>query len=59
MIYTSSFRNVAITQDEKYLISGSWDKTILVWNVIKREKFIKFGYKIIEYALMDEAYSAE
>ena len=59
MIYTSSFRNVAITQDEKYLISGSWDKTILVWNVIKREKFIKFGYKIIEYALMDEAYSGE
>ena len=43
--HTSSVNSVAISQDGKYLISGSDDTTIKVWNLEeRREEFTLTGH---------------
>ena len=34
--HTSSIVTLAVTRDNKYIISGSWDKTIRVWNLLQK-----------------------
>ena len=42
--HTSSVWAVAVTNDNKYVISGSDDKTIKIWNLLQKreEEFSKF-----------------
>ena len=43
--HTSSVRTVAVTSDNKYIISGSHDKTIRIWNLLqKRQETVFRGH---------------
>ena len=36
--HTSSVWTVAVTSDNKYIISGSLDKTISIWNLLEKRQ---------------------
>ena len=36
--HTSSVLTVAVTSDNKYIVSGSLDKTIRIWNLLEKSK---------------------
>ena len=47
--HTDSVVTVVATSDNKYIISGSWDKTIRIWNLLEKrqETFFYFNESII------------
>ena len=43
--HTNYVRTVAVTRDNKYIISGSEDKTIRIWNLLeKRQETVLQGH---------------
>ena len=36
--HTSLLNSIAVTSDDKYMISGSYDKTIRIWNLLERRQ---------------------
>ena len=43
--HTSWVSSVVVTSDNKYIVSGSWDKTIRIWNLLeKRQETVLQGH---------------
>ena len=38
--YTSSVSSVAVTSDNKYIVSGSWDNKVRIWNLLEKNKIL-------------------
>jgi WD domain, G-beta repeat. len=41
-------QTVAVTKDNKYIVSGSYDKTIRIWNLLekKQKAFLNFDFPV-------------
>ena len=46
--HARSVRTVAVTRDNKYLIFGSNDKTIRIWNLLKKHKKVFYKDILVE-----------
>ena len=51
--HQGSVSSVGVTNDNKYIISGSLDKTLRVWNIIgrKQEALISFDQNVLTLKL--------
>ena len=40
--YSKVFTSIAVTSNNKYIISGSWDKTIKVWSIAEKKLILQY-----------------